>query len=126
MQIQPSSGLRLRVRTLTEDGESQHHINQPWEQGEPILLQPLLTHIKSEEEQPLLFEPPPIILEDLTASNKKSTSPSSVVDYATRLHPTLLQHYYDMTSSLQKDASVLPSLAFQEVVLVSASTYKIK
>ena len=118
MQIQPSSGLRLRVRTLTEDGESQHHINQPSEQGEPILLQPLLTHIKSEEEQPLLFEPP-IILEDLTA-NKKSTSPSSVVDYATRLHPTLLQHYYDMTSSLQKDASVLPSLAFQEVVLVSA------
>ena len=118
MQIQPSSGLRLRVRTLTEDGESQHHINQPSEQGEPILLQPLLTHIKSEEEQPLLFEPP-IIREDLTA-NKKSTSPSSVVDYATRLHPTLLQHYYDMTSSLQKDASVLPSLAFQEVVLVSA------
>ena len=118
MQIQPSSGLRLRVRTLTEDGESQHHINQPSEQGEPILLQPLLTHIKSEEEQPLLFQPP-IILEDLTA-NKKSTSPSSVVDYATRLHPTLLQHYYDMTSSLQKDASVLPSLAFQEVVLVSA------
>ena len=125
MQIQPSSGLRLRVRTLTEDGESQHHINQPSEQGEPILLQPLLTHIKSEEEeQPLLFEPP-IILEDLTA-NKKSTSPSSVVDYATRLHPTLLQHYYDMTSSLQKDASVLPSLAFQEVVLVSAQQIKIK
>ena len=124
MQIQPSSGLRLRVRTLTEDGESQHHINQPSEQGEPILLQPLLTHIKSEEEQPLLFEPP-IILEDLTA-NKKSTSPSSVVDYATRLHPTLLQHYYDMTSSLQKDASILPSLAFQEVVLVSAQQIKIK
>ena len=121
MQIQPSSGLRLRVRTLTEDGESQHHINQPSEQGEPILLQPLLTHVKSEEEQPLLFEPP-IILEDLTA-NKKSTSPSSVVDYATRLHPTLLQHYYDMTSSLQKDASVLPSLAFQEVVLVSAQHF---
>ena len=66
-------------------------------------------------------------------SSPSSTSPNSVVDYAARVHPTLLRHYYDIknvlsrkstallssskSSSLTMAPGPLPALAFQEIIL---------
>ena len=87
--------------------------------------------VVTSSEQPLQFAStgtagssrPPLIPKKATAS------PSSVVDYAKQLHPTLLQHYYNIMSvSLNnntqtgggngnKKPPLLPALAFQEVIL---------
>mmetsp|Transcript_25427 Transcript_25427/g.54695 ORF Transcript_25427/g.54695 Transcript_25427/m.54695 type:complete len:513 (+) Transcript_25427:43-1581(+) len=114
-----SSGLRLRVSR----GGSRH--TSSFSQPSPSRI--ILTGGQSLED-PLLnqpipelpaVEPPSCTVTSGSASKKFSSS--STVDYATRLHPTLLRHYYDMmaTSSLNIEGSTtpLPALAFQEVVL---------
>jgi len=105
-----SSGLRLRGTR----GKSQ---SSPYSQPSPSRV--IRTDDERSPEDPLLKQPIPE--QPDTESTTTSGSPSNFLDYATRLHPTLLQHYYDMiaTSSLNNEGSAtpLPALAFQDVVL---------
>ncbi|KAL7525348.1 hypothetical protein ACHAXR_003338 [Thalassiosira sp. AJA248-18] len=132
--IPSSSGLRLRVRTLTS---SRHRSSFSQHQNSPTSVSDILS-----EGQPLLdFPEKQILFESETTAlcctetkgssfettttdapspaNHKSSS-SSIVDYLTREHPTLLQHYYGMMASSplnKSDNKPLPALAFQEILL---------
>lgn len=125
------SGLRLRVTPRTSAGGNQSSFSEHQQSPRDSFL--------VSEEQPLLLEQPltqklkgktsfctaanhsfDFEADALSPSKNNKLSSSSVVDYATRLHPTLLQHYYDIMALHNSDGSndgPLPSLAFQEVVL---------
>mmetsp|Transcript_19672 Transcript_19672/g.38928 ORF Transcript_19672/g.38928 Transcript_19672/m.38928 type:complete len:579 (-) Transcript_19672:279-2015(-) len=56
----------------------------------------------------------------LSSPSKVANSILSTKEYVTKLHPTLIQHYYDIMSSLrggEEGGSAPPALAFSEIVL---------
>jgi hypothetical protein len=125
-----NSGLRRRQNTLTE-------FDEEFEESKALLS----THFVPVEvpttppSNRLLYDEEPILptalaFDDKASPGTCSTSSCSVGslstrEYCSRLHPTLLQHYYDLsnmvkdTTSLAKDEGKLPlpQLAFQEIVL---------
>jgi hypothetical protein len=134
-----NSGLRRRQNTLTE-------FDEDFEENKPLLCS---THFAPVTENPttlpstptpnrlLCDEEVPIVPTALPFDNKASpgtcsTSSScsigstlSTREYCQAFHPTLLQHYYDLSTMVKADASLrsaesnlpLPQLAFQEIVL---------
>lgn len=154
-----SSGLRLRVSALSSGSHHRQLTPNSFVTAVAVVAeqQPLL----EESEQPPL-PPIPIVVNDNTStssslchykastvdrvgtssptskSSSSSCSQNSVVDYAARVHPTLLRHYYDVkklssSSALHKSSyrstmsaasssttthtGPLPALAFQEIIL---------
>ena len=128
-----NSGLRRRQNTLTEFDEleeckallSTHRIEITAVEDEPTPLP--TTPVTANHHLPPLIPPAPPFDDKAspgTCSTTSSTSSLSTREYCSRLHPTLLQHYY-VVSSMVKDTSLkneegklpLPQLAFQEIVL---------
>lgn len=130
-----NSGLRRRQNTLTE-------LDEDLEENKPLIS----THFATVDESHitpatppstlLLSEEEPIVPTSLTFEDKEAASPGtcstaslcsvssslSTREYCQRLHPTLLQHYYDLSNmvntSLKSEGKLpLPQLAFQEIVL---------
>ena len=126
-----NSGLRRRLNTLTDEEV---------EENKALLS----SHIVADKTEPttppssrlLPCDGQPVIPASLPFDVKASPGTSSTVslgsvsslstrEYCSRLHPTLLQHYYDVinmvkdTTSLEKeeDKLPLPQLAFQEIVM---------
>jgi hypothetical protein len=131
----PMSGLRRRQNTLTESDIQD-------EESKALLT----SHHFTIEESPPATPPSSLLLvEDTllpaalgsptfdkgydkpspgTCSTASSNSTFSTKEYCARLHPTLLQHYYDLIN-MDRDTSLkgeenklpLPQLAFQEIEL---------
>jgi len=82
--------------------------------------QPLLTPIKDSPHRVAHFDDrgtsPSLDLPTLSTS-ESVIAPQSIIEYVEREHPTFLKHYYEMASLNTKDASLLPALAFQEMIL---------
>mmetsp|Transcript_23849 Transcript_23849/g.57508 ORF Transcript_23849/g.57508 Transcript_23849/m.57508 type:complete len:510 (-) Transcript_23849:126-1655(-) len=109
------SGLRHRVRIPT----GSCHTNSRSPSSIVVTEEQHLLDHSSLSLSPLRPQPSPSVNEP---ASKYSPAFVVEVEYASRLHPTLLQHYKDImaSSSLNKsDGSTgpMPALAFQEVVL---------
>ena len=148
-QFSSAGGLRQRVRTLTaskhrssfsEHQQNTHHrspssvttaIGLATAETQPLLSQQTHSFENSISDNNSLETVPSVETESSTNSPSNKSTNSSVVEYASRLHPTLLQHYYDVvnmmsSTGLSKNSEdhrggsstgPLPALAYQEVVL---------
>lgn len=121
-QQQQSGGLRRRaIEDPSAHSNSNHHFRQ-LEDDTPEKL-PLLTPVKDSPRRVSQFDEK----DSLPSLEIPIFTPSPVVEYAKREHPTFLKHYYEMaslntlgTGTGGKDgapSSLLPALAFQEMIL---------
>lgn len=128
-----SGGLRRRALTLETPESSvhsssnsqysnQHFRSQDQNDTEKQQLLPLLSPIKDSPHRVTHFDNrdtlPSLDIPTLTAPEPITFAPQSVIEYVTREHPTFLKHYYEMALLKNtKDESLLPALAFQEMIL---------
>eukprot|EP00986_Skeletonema_menzelii_P005997 scaffold2266_cov150-Skeletonema_menzelii.AAC.3 len=120
-----SGGLRRRALSL-ETPESSSHSNQHFRTQDPYEAEhkPLLSPIADSPHRVTLFNDndtlPSLDFPTLTADPIEpiKPAPQSIIEYVEREHPTFLTHYYEMASlNNSKDASPLPAMAFQEIIL---------